>query len=142
MPDGSREESPDIFGVRLEKIAELKSNGVEPFGKRFPVQHHIAQIIYDFSDYEDREVTIAGRLTAKRGHGKASFGDLQDFSGKIQVYARLNDLGSDAYDLYKKLDIGDIIGVQGTVFRTRRDEITVAIIEMCSLFVKHSWKMF
>jgi lysyl-tRNA synthetase class 2 len=80
MPDGSREESPDIFGVRLEKIAELKSNGVEPFGKRFPVQHHIAQIIYDFSDYEDREVTIAGRLTAKRGHGKASFGDLQDFS--------------------------------------------------------------
>jgi lysyl-tRNA synthetase class 2 len=127
MPDGSREESPDIFGVRLEKIAELKSNGVEPFGKRFPVQHHIAQIIYDFYDYEDREVTIAGRLTAKRGHGKASFGDLQDFSGKIQVYARLNDLGSDAYDLYKKLDIGDIIGVQGTVFRTRRDEITVAI---------------
>mgnify|MGYP000846734409 FL=1 len=127
MPDDSREESPDILGVRLEKVAELESNGIEPFGKRFPVEQHIAEIVADFSANDDREVTIAGRLIAKRGHGKASFGDLQDFSGKIQVYARLNDIGSDAYELYKKLDIGDIIGVRGTVFRTKREEITVAI---------------
>ena len=118
MSDGNREESPDLFKVRLEKIEELRSSGIDPFGKRFPVQDQAAEIIADFPAYDGEEVTIAGRLTAKRGHGKASFGDLQDFSGRIQVYARLNDLGSDAYELYKKLDIGDIIGVRGTVFRT------------------------
>jgi lysyl-tRNA synthetase class 2 len=127
MPDGNREESPDLFDIRLEKIEELRSSGIDPFGSRFPVQQHAAEIAANFPDYDDREVTIAGRLIAKRGHGKASFGDLQDFTGKIQVYARLNDLGSDAYELYKKLDIGDIIGVRGTVFRTRKQEITVAI---------------
>lgn len=127
MPDGSREESSDILGVRLEKVAELESNGIEPFGKRFLVEQHIAEIVADFAAYDDQEVTIAGRLMAKRGHGKASFGDLQDFSGKIQVYVRLNDIGSDAYELYKKLDIGDLIGVRGKVFRTKREEITVAI---------------
>ena len=60
---------------------------------------------------------------AKRGHGKASFGDLQDFSGKIQIYARLNDIGAEAYELYKKLDIGDIIGVQGNSISHQKREI-------------------
>ncbi|MGB4503535.1 MAG: lysine--tRNA ligase [Syntrophaceticus sp.] len=127
MSDSNREESPDLLGVRLEKIEQLRSCGIDPFGKRFPVEQHVADITADFTAYEGQDVTIAGRLLAKRGHGKASFGDLQDFSGKIQIYARLDDLGSEAYELYKKLDIGDIIGVRGTVFLTRRQEITVAI---------------
>lgn len=127
MSNGRKEEAPDLLGIRLEKIEELRSIGVDPFGTRFPVQEHAADIAADFTAYDGREVTIAGRLTAKRGHGKAGFGDLQDFSGRIQIYARLDNLGSDAYELYKKLDIGDIIGIQGTVFRTHKQEITVAL---------------
>jgi len=127
MPDGNREESTDLLGVRLEKIKELRSSGIDPFGKKFPVKQSTAEIAADFSAFEGKEVVIAGRLLAKRGHGKASFGDLQDFSGRIQIYARLDDLGSDSYELYKKLDIGDIIGVKGRVFRTKRQEITVAV---------------
>jgi lysyl-tRNA synthetase class 2 len=126
MPDGNREDT-DLLGVRLEKIKELRSCGIDPFGKKFPVEQSAAEIAADFPAFEGKEVVIAGRLLAKRGHGKASFGDLQDFSGRIQIYARLDDLGSDPYELYKKLDIGDIIGVRGTVFRTKRQEITVAV---------------
>ncbi len=127
MPMIQEEQAQDVLSVRRAKLEELKSAGIEPFGRKFPVQHHAAEIVDNFPDFEGKEVVIAGRLMAKRGHGKASFADLRDFSGKIQVYARLDDMGPEAYELFKKLDIGDIIGVHGTVFRTSRQEITVAI---------------
>lgn len=121
------EQTPDLFDVRREKLEELSGSGIEPYGRMFPVKHQAAEIIAEFPDFDGCEVVIAGRLVAKRGHGKASFADIQDFSGKIQVYARLNDMGAEAYDLFKKLDLGDIIGIRGTVFRTGKQEITVAI---------------
>ncbi len=128
MSDENRDDSADLFAIRLEKVEDLRSAGIDPFGSRFQVQHSAEEIAANFSVYDGQEVTLAGRLMAKRGHGKASFGDLQDSTGKIQVYAKLNDLGSDAYELYKALDIGDIIGIRGKVFRTRREEITVSIL--------------
>jgi len=129
MPDSNREDLPDLFSARLQKVDELRSRGINPFGKRFEVQHHAADIVAEYPANDGQEVVIAGRLMAKRGHGKASFADLQDFSGKIQIYARVDDLGTEAYDLFKLLDIGDIIGVKGTVFRTKRGEISVNVKE-------------
>ncbi|KUK36879.1 MAG: lysyl-tRNA synthetase, class [Clostridia bacterium] len=127
MPLMHKEDVPDFLEVRREKLEEFRKRGVEPFGGRFPVTHRAADILANYPEFEGKDVTIAGRLVAKRGHGKASFGDLQDFSGRIQIYARLNDMGEDAYELFKKLDIGDIIGVRGKVFTTKKQEITVAI---------------
>jgi len=129
MPDSNREDLPDLISARLQKIDELRSRGINPFGKRFEVLHHAAEIIAEYPSNDGQYVVIAGRLMAKRGHGKASFADLQDFSGRIQIYARVDDLGAEAYDLYKLLDIGDIIGVKGTVFRTKRGEISVNVRE-------------
>jgi len=129
MSDNNREELPDFLSIRRQKIDELLSRGINPFGKRFEVLHHAAEIIEEYPNNDGQDVVIAGRLMAKRGHGKASFADLQDFSGRIQIYARLDELGAEAYDLYKLLDIGDIIGVKGTVFRTKRGEISVNIQE-------------
>lgn len=127
MPMIKEEQAQDVLSVRRAKLEELKRAGIEPFGGKFSVQHHAADIVNNFSGFEGKEVAIAGRLMAKRGHGKASFGDLLDFSGKIQIYARVDDLGREAYELFKKLDIGDIIGVRGTVFRTSKQEVTVAV---------------
>jgi lysyl-tRNA synthetase class 2 len=127
MPRMHEETTGDIFAVRREKLSEAEACGEEPFGSRFSVEEHAAQIVADFPEYDGRCVVIAGRLIAKRGHGKASFGDLTDFSGKIQIYARLDDMGEQAYDRFKKLDIGDVIGIYGKVFKTGKEEITVAI---------------
>ncbi|MGB9793034.1 MAG: amino acid--tRNA ligase-related protein, partial [Thermacetogeniaceae bacterium] len=121
------EQAQDVLSVRRAKLEELRRAGIEPFGGKFPVQHHASEIIDNFSEFEGKEVVIAGRLMAKRGHGKATFADLRDFSGKIQIYAKYDELGPEAYELFKKLDIGDIIGVRGTVFRTSKQEITVAV---------------
>jgi lysyl-tRNA synthetase class 2 len=126
MPVQSRQDA-DIFSVRREKLDEFRASGIEPYGGRFPVTHRAAEIISHFDELEGKEVAIAGRLMGKRGHGKASFADLRDFTGKIQIYSKLDDLGEDAYSLFKKLDIGDIIGIRGRVFRTERQEITVAV---------------
>ncbi|MFY9140869.1 MAG: lysine--tRNA ligase [Thermacetogeniaceae bacterium] len=133
MPDSNKEVLPDLISARLQKLDELSSRGIEPFGKRFEVLHHAAEIIAEYPNNDGQDVVIAGRLMAKRGHGKASFADLQDFSGRIQLYARLDELGEEAYDLYKLLDIGDIIGVKGTVFRTKRGEISVNVKEFVVL---------
>ena len=111
----------------------LRASGIEPYGGRFPVTHQAAEIISHYEELEGKEVAVAGRLMGKRGHGKASFADLRDFSGKIQIYAKLDDLGEDAYSLFKKLDIGDIIGVSGRIFRTERQEITVSVTSLTLL---------
>jgi len=123
----------DIFSVRREKLDEFRASGIEPYGGRFPVTHRAAEIISHFDELKGKEVAIAGRLMGKRGHGKASFADLRDFTGKIQIYSKLDDLGEDAYSLFKKLDIGDIIGIRGRVFRTERQEITVAVASLTLL---------
>lgn len=122
----------ELMKVRRDKLAAFESKGVAPFGHRFEVSHHAKDVLEQFGHLEgeeesSEEITIAGRLMAIRGHGKASFSVLMDRSGRIQIYFKLDVLGEEKYSQFKLLDIGDIIGVKGHVFRTRRGEITVRV---------------
>ncbi|MEW5866903.1 MAG: OB-fold nucleic acid binding domain-containing protein, partial [Bacillota bacterium] len=109
--------------VRRRKLEALRARGIDPFGARFDRTHHAQDIVEDFERLDGSTVKVAGRLTAMRGHGKATFADLLDRSGRIQLYAKLDDLGEEEYELFTSLDIGDIVGVEGKVFRTRRGEV-------------------
>ena len=122
----------ELMKVRRDKLAAFEAKGVAPFGHRFEVSHHAKDVLEQFGHLEgeeesSEEITIAGRLMAIRGHGKASFSVLMDRSGRIQIYFKLDVLGEEKYSQFKLLDIGDIIGVKGHVFRTRRGEITVCV---------------
>ena len=123
----------DLMAVRLEKLHQLQEAGIEPYGGRFTVTHTTTAIRNHFEELEGQEVALAGRLRAIRGHGKASFADLQDREGRLQLYIRLDNVGPEGYDLFKKLDIGDIIGVRGLVFRTHRGEISVEVRQLTLL---------
>ena len=119
------EDLNELMKARREKMAEIASRGIEPFGRKYEATHHAAEIVENFAELEGQTVRICGRLMSVRGHGKASFGNLMDMSGQIQLYFRQDVLGEDAYELFHLLDIGDLIGVEGTVFRTQRGEISV-----------------
>ena len=116
----------ELLQVRREKLAALQSEGRDPFQEtKFVVSHHAQEIKDHFDALEGSEITIAGRLMSKRGMGKVSFCDLQDKSGRIQLYARKDEMDEEAYNRFKKYDIGDIVGVKGEVFRTQRGEMSV-----------------
>ncbi len=116
----------EILRVRREKLSALQDEGRDPFQEtKFVVSCHAQEIKDNFDALEGSEVTIAGRLMSKRGMGKVSFCDLQDKSGRIQLYARKDEMDEDAYNRFKKYDIGDIVGVRGEVFRTQRGEMSV-----------------
>ncbi len=122
----------ELVKVRREKLADLQANGKDPFVRTsFPVADYAAEIKENFVDKAEgdetpgRMVSMAGRIMTKRGMGKAGFCDLQDESGRIQLYVRKDVLGDDSYADFKKYDIGDIIGVTGEVFRTHAGEISV-----------------
>lgn len=118
----------DLVKVRREKLRDLVSDGHDPFLEvKFDRTSYTNEIIENFDKMEGSEVKIAGRIMSKRDMGKASFTDITDRYGRIQLYVRVNELGEDAYTEFKKLDIGDIIGVTGEVFRTRRGEISVKV---------------
>ncbi len=117
----------EMMQVRREKLAGMREKGIEPYGGRFERTHAAFDIINNFEDLEKKPVVVAGRIISKRGMGKATFAHIQDGAHRIQVYVRLNDVGAEAYDLFGKLDIGDIVGAQGEVFKTRMGEITVAV---------------
>ena len=120
--------------VRRDKLADLQAAGKDPFQiVKFDQTHHTAQIRDNFEEFEGRDVSLAGRMMFKRKMGKASFGNIQDRDGKIQIYATRDDLGEEAYDAFKKLDIGDIIGVRGFVFKTKTAEISVHCKEVTLL---------
>ncbi|MGE5396571.1 MAG: lysine--tRNA ligase [Chitinophagales bacterium] len=123
----------ELIQIRLNKVNELRDKGIEPYGFKFERSAFAQNIKDDFESMEGKPVSVAGRLMAKRGHGKAGFANLQDPSGSIQLYFKVDDLGEEQYDLYEKADIGDIIGVQGEVFRTKRGEISIAAREMVYL---------
>jgi len=127
------EDINELIRVRLSKLTEFKEQGIKPYGGKYERTHMAKQILDDFENFQDKQVSLAGRLMAKRGHGKAGFGNLQDSTGQIQIYARLNDLGEQSYELYTKLDIGDIIGVVGKIFKTHMGEITLAVEKLCLL---------
>ncbi len=121
----------EIIRVRREKLEAFREKGVAPFGHRYEVSHHSKDVRNEFGNIEGEEeageVTMAGRLMAIRGHGKASFATLTDATGPMQVYFKLDVLGEEKYSQFKLLDIGDIIGLRGKVFKTRRGELTVKI---------------
>ena len=115
-----------ILQVRRDKLAALQAAGKDPFQQtKFTVSAHAQEIKDQFEEMEGQPVTIAGRLMSKRGMGKVSFCDLQDKSGRIQLYARKDEMDEADYNEFKKYDIGDLVGVEGEVFRTQRGEMSV-----------------
>lgn len=123
----------ELMKVRRDKLSKLRADGVDPFGERFERTHHVRELLERFSELEGLEVAVAGRIMAMRGHGKATFADLHDASGKIQLHVRLDLLGEEIYRRFQDLDIGDIIGVRGSLFRTRRGEISIQVHEFTLL---------
>ncbi len=121
------EDINDLVRARMEKMQLWRARGVDPFGVRYEATHRAAEIVDRFDELEGSTVSIAGRVMAKRGHGRAAFLDIRDLSGKIQLYASVDDLGEEQYQLLLEIDIGDIIGVKGKVFRTRRGEVSVSL---------------
>jgi len=117
----------ELKKVRREKLQELREMGVEPFGQRFERTAMTGEIHAQFDQMEAKTVRIAGRIMSKRRHGKAGFADITDISGTIQLYFRKEDVGEERYELFKKLDIGDILGIEGEVFRTQKGEISIHV---------------
>ncbi len=122
------------IAVRREKLAALKAQGKDPYViTTYDVTNHAADVIDGFEEYEGKTVRLAGRIMARREMGKASFLDLRDSSGRIQLYVKINLIGEEPYEEMKKWDIGDIIGVEGEVFKTRRGEISLKAASMVLL---------
>jgi len=116
----------ELIAARWQKLQELYRRGIDPYGGRFERTHTTADIHGNYPALEGERVSLAGRLMALREHGKATFADLQDGEGKIQLYFRVDKLG-EQYELLKLLDLGDILGVVGKVFRTRRGEVSIEV---------------
>ena len=115
-----------LLKVRREKLADLQAQGKDPFViTKYDQTHHASEIKADFDVFEGKEVSVAGRLMSKRIMGKASFCNLQDLSGNIQSYVTRDDLGEENYASFKKLDIGDVVGIKGTVFKTKTGETSI-----------------
>ena len=130
----SEEKLSEIRRVRREKLAALQAQGKDPFAiTKYDVTHHSEEIRSHFEELEGKAVSMAGRMMSKRVMGKASFCHLQDFQGNIQVYVARDSLGEEAYAAFKKMDVGDIIGVRGEVFRTKTGEISVHASELTLL---------
>ncbi|HHV60550.1 MAG TPA: lysine--tRNA ligase [Clostridiaceae bacterium] len=120
----------EILKVRRQKLFELQDSGNDPFKiTRYDVTHSSVEIVNNFEAFENAYVSVAGRLMSRRGMGKASFCDLRDRDGKIQLYVKIDEIGEEAYEGFKKLDIGDIVGVKGIVFKTHKGEISIKVSE-------------
>ena len=117
--------------IRIEKLNELKLSGKNPYETtKFDVTHKAEQIRENFETLENTDVTIAGRITSWRDMGKANFIDIRDDSGRVQVYVKIDDIGEECFKEFKKWDLGDIVGLTGLVFKTRRGEISIHVKEL------------
>ncbi|MEH7444663.1 lysine--tRNA ligase [Bacillus sp. JJ1122] len=128
----SHEELNDQLRVRRDKMNSLREKGMDPFGKRFERSHLTDQLISEFGELEKEEieaknvsVKIAGRIMTKRGKGKAGFAHLQDLTGQIQIYVRQDAVGEEQYEIFDTADLGDIVGVEGTLFKTKVGELSI-----------------
>ena len=129
-----QQELGELLQIRRDKLKALQDEGRDPFQiTKFDVTHHAQDIKDNFDALEGTPVRVAGRLMSKRGMGKVSFCDMQDKSGRIQIYARKDEMDEDNYNRFKKYDIGDIVGVIGKVFRTQRGEMSVRAHEIILL---------
>ena len=124
----------ELLQIRRDKLKELQDAGKDPFViTKYDVTHHSADILENYDKLEGQEVCIAGRMMSKRVMGKASFCHIQDLKGTIQCYVARDFIGEESYKDFKKMDIGDIIGLKGTVFKTKTEEISVHAVELVLL---------
>ncbi len=140
MSDNTREAAPqeldlnEILRVRREKLKELQDNGKDPFEiTRYDKTHNTVEIKDNFETLEGKQVSVAGRLMSKRVMGKASFCHIQDREGQIQSYVARDSIGEEEYKLFKKLDIGDMVGIKGEVFKTKTGETSIHAAEVTLL---------
>ena len=132
--NGQEQDLNHLRKVRREKLAELQANGQNPFEiTKYDVTHHSQEVKDNFDELEGKHVVLAGRMMSKRVMGKASFCNVQDLQGNIQSYVARDSIGEESYKDFKKLDIGDIIGIEGEVFKTKKEEISVKANEVVLL---------
>lgn len=134
------EELNDQRQVRRQKMEEIRNGGLDPFGARFERTHLSNELIEAYSELSKEELDetphvakIAGRIMTKRGKGKAGFAHIQDFGGQIQIYVRQDAIGEDSYKLFTMADLGDIVGIEGTVFKTKVGELSIKVTEFTFL---------
>ncbi|MCP4646169.1 MAG: lysine--tRNA ligase, partial [bacterium] len=132
------ERKEDQTQSRLDKLQRIKGLGIDPYPTRYDRTHTTHQAVSLFPEKEDISddppaVKVAGRITAMRLMGKASFLDIRDGSGRIQIYFKKDSLGEERYNFLHNLDIGDFIGIEGTLFRTRTGEVTIQVSEFAFL---------
>ncbi len=131
---GGQQEAGQLIQVRYDKLHELQENGKDPFRiTKYDVTHHSAEIKNNFENLEGQEAAVAGRMMFKRVMGKASFCNIQDLQGRIQIYVARDEIGEESYKDFKKFDVGDILGIRGTVFKTKTGEISVHAKEVTLL---------
>ncbi|MBW3003107.1 hypothetical protein KY337_00965, partial [Candidatus Woesearchaeota archaeon] len=124
-----------LIKERIEKLNQIRELGVDPYPYTFDHQHHSSDILAKYSklkageDDKKAQLSVAGRIMLRREMGKASFVTIRDMKGDLQLYFREDDVGKDAYNVFKKTDIGDIIGAKGHIFKTKKGEITVYVKE-------------
>jgi len=121
----------EIIKQRIEKLSSLKAKGVIPYPNKFSRTHIVSDLVDGFE--ENKDVIVAGRIMAKRKHGKVCFADVRDFTGRIQIYVQLNEVSEERFSVFQDLDIGDFIGVKGQLFKTRTGEATIKVKEFTVL---------
>ena len=122
-----------IVEFRREKLEKLIAKGVNPYPASFNPSHHSKEIISDFENFENNIVCVAGRIVSIRKMGKASFFNIQDSGGKIQIFIKKDEVGESVYEIFQLMDIGDFLGISGTVFKTKVGEVTVKTAELTVL---------
>ena len=122
-----------IVEFRREKLEKLIAKGVNPYPASFNPSHHSKEIISDFESFENNTVSVAGRIISIRKMGKASFFNIQDSGGKIQIFIKKDEVGESAYEIFQLMDIGDFIGISGTVFKTKVGEVSIKTAELTVL---------
>jgi len=137
--DNERQEAElsELLQIRRDKLGELRKLGIDPFGRRFERNARAADILREYGDLSNEEleerqaeVSLAGRIMTKRSMGKASFAHIQDLTGRIQIYVRKDQIGDERYAAFDMLDIGDLIGVRGFVFKTKTGETSIKVLEL------------
>jgi len=128
----NKESITEMMANKWKEVEEFRAENIDPFGHSFTRTHQISALLEQFKDLSigesrSEEISITGRLMALRRHGKAIFGDLEDMSDKIQIYIQSNEIGEQSFRYFSKIDVGDILGISGIVFRTRTGEITVLV---------------
>ncbi|TDP88814.1 lysyl-tRNA synthetase class II [Halanaerobium saccharolyticum] len=127
MSENMLEDMNELMLQRREKLSQLREEREKAFAEKYEVTHHAAEVENNFEELEEKEVKLAGRLMAIRTHGKASFADLMDMTGKVQLYVKQNNIGEERYEFFQDLDLGDLVGITGTVFKTNRGQVSIRV---------------